>query len=391
MNKYHNNDQLDTYEAEIIEDIPEQFDLSRYKKSKNSLSNHYRPAANQTYAINYSQANQFNNGLIYQQSQQYTGNSQPDNGFNLNRAIMPLNRLEQNYDSNNYTSLINQPVQTSNLNYQTLPIKSVPQQISNLNVPQQHAHYQMNHPRNLNSNYQYNNNYLMSVQNQANHTTLHRHQAFLNREGYAAQYVPQTVNSNQLYLKSEYESVGSKSKQPNEQIFETYEQKTEFESPKSSRTTSSNRAQSETRKKYSFEDEENDSGLSKKKEYFLKGGDDVPDNKKWIINKPYSEEPVKLSGIFSKSDPDLIQASHVESVSKLNIKSAIKKPGVTFDEKLEVHEVKNPHYGLEIKSEKRELKKKRKDRQKEEDAITKIKLDMKAKIQNQNMILYNVK
>ena len=29
----NNSDQLDTYEAEIIEDIPEQFDLSRYKKS----------------------------------------------------------------------------------------------------------------------------------------------------------------------------------------------------------------------------------------------------------------------------------------------------------------------------------------------------------------------
>ena len=74
-----------------------------------------------------------------------------------------------------------------------------------------------------------------------------------------------------------------------------------------------------------------------------------------------------------------------------NVKPAIKKHGVTFDEKLEVHEVKNPHYGLEIKSEKRELKKKKKANRKEEDHIIKVRLDMKAKIQNHNMILYNVK
>jgi hypothetical protein len=36
MNKYlspNSQQQLDSYEAEIVEDIPEQFDLSRYKKS----------------------------------------------------------------------------------------------------------------------------------------------------------------------------------------------------------------------------------------------------------------------------------------------------------------------------------------------------------------------
>lgn len=70
------------------------------------------------------------------------------------------------------------------------------------------------------------------------------------------------------------------------------------------------------------------------------------------------------------------------------LKGAIKKPGVTFDEKLEVYEVKNPHYGLEIKSEKREQKKKKKDKQKEDELTFKTKLDLKAKIQIQNMIHY---
>lgn len=66
----------------------------------------------------------------------------------------------------------------------------------------------------------------------------------------------------------------------------------------------------------------------------------------------------------------------------------MKKPGVTFDEKLEVYEVKNPHYGLEIKSEKREQKKKKKDKQKEDELTYKTKLDLRAKIQSQNMIHY---
>ena len=36
------------------------------------------------------------------------------------------------------------------------------------------------------------------------------------------------------------------------------------------------------------------------------------------------------------------------------------------------------------------MKKKKKDRQKEEESFIKTKLDMKAKIQNENMILYYV-
>lgn len=147
------------------------------------------------------------------------------------------------------------------------------------------------------------------------------------------------------------------------------------------------RAHSETRKKYSFEDEENGHPFNKK-EYFLKGGDDVPNDKRWLINNRKSADSAKLNGSLSKSDSDILEST--QSDSKLVKPSIKKKAGVTFHEKLEVHEVKNPHYGMEIKSEKREMKKKKKDKRKEEDAIIQIRLDMKAKIQNENMILYNV-
>lgn len=84
--------------------------------------------------------------------------------------------------------------------------------------------------------------------------------------------------------------------------------------------------------------------------------------------------------------------SNSNTLPKSNLKNTgNKKQGVTFDEKLEVYEVKNPHYGLEVKSEKREQKKKKKDKQKEEEIIFKTKLDLKAKIQNQNMIHFYVR
>jgi hypothetical protein len=45
---------------------------------------------------------------------------------------------------------------------------------------------------------------------------------------------------------------------------------------------------------------------------------------------------------------------------------------------------------VDVKSEKREMKKKKKDKRKEEDIVMKVHADMKAKVQSQNMILYNV-
>ena len=77
------------------------------------------------------------------------------------------------------------------------------------------------------------------------------------------------------------------------------------------------------------------------------------------------------------------------------IKSSLKpsckpKPGVKFHDSPEVFEVKNPHYGLDIKSEKREMRRRRKDRQKEEDMIIKTKLEMRLRIQQQQAAHYVV-
>lgn len=127
------------------------------------------------------------------------------------------------------------------------------------------------------------------------------------------------------------------------------------------------------------------------------GGDDVPENKKWAMRRDLDrlDNTAKLRRDISKSDPELLEST--QSDSSLNSLAGVKetpntpkKHGVTFDEKLEVHEVKNPHYGMEIKTEKREMKKKKKDKRKEEDAIHQIRLDMKARVQNYNMILFNV-
>jgi hypothetical protein len=129
------------------------------------------------------------------------------------------------------------------------------------------------------------------------------------------------------------------------------------------------------RKKNSFEDDdESDIDPFVKKEYYLKGGETVVET----LRIATGEQTVIPQQTGSNSN----------TLPKSNLKGAMKKPGVTFDEKLEVYEVKNPHYGLEIKSEKREQKKKKKDKQKEDELTFKTKLDLKAKIQNQNMIHY---
>ena len=131
------------------------------------------------------------------------------------------------------------------------------------------------------------------------------------------------------------------------------------------------RAKSDERKKSSFADvEPND-----RKEYYLKGGDE--EEKKYIRENSSSSNLV--DSVATELDVPELASMPIKSI----IKPALKKPGVTFDEKLEVYEVKNPHYGVEIKSEKREMKKKKRDRQKEEEIILKTKSDMTAKMQSQ--------
>ena len=69
----------------------------------------------------------------------------------------------------------------------------------------------------------------------------------------------------------------------------------------------------------------------------------------------------------------------------------MKKPGVTFDEKLEVYEVKNPHYGLEIKTEKRDMKRRKRERMREEDVVREAWYKIKKSVADRNNIPYFVK
>jgi hypothetical protein len=150
-----------------------------------------------------------------------------------------------------------------------------------------------------------------------------------------------------------------------------------------------------------------------KREYYLKGGDDPVredvivkrvvgsrdsyggdlETRNSMIDSNGSGNMHRPQNLSSPPPQNVISPSNTAQLMqppKSSLKQTGKKPGVTFDEKLEVYEVKNPHYGLEIKSEKREIRKKKKDKQKEEEIVLKTKLDMKLKIQNQNMLHYYV-
>ena len=146
MSKFQNNSQLDTYDAEIIEDIPEQFDPNRYKKQIKNSSSSFNQTA---YQVNHPQySNHPHQQHQTAQAQQKSTNAYPTNS-------------RQNYDSN-YKLAGNQMVNSGYGNaYQTLPPKNSMQPMMN-----QQTHYYASKygQQNLNSPYG-NNKYLMSVQN----------------------------------------------------------------------------------------------------------------------------------------------------------------------------------------------------------------------------------
>ena len=241
---------------------------------------------------------------------------------------------------------------------------------------------------------------------------MHRQPNYINRDGFtAAPYTKSNAvvppNQHPAFGKSDVHLNGA-THQQQQAPFSTFDQKPGYEKQHQQQQqqqqlqlqqhqrlqehhhTVAPRAQSETRKKYTFED---DDDPYNEREYFLRGGDDVPENKKWAIRNDLGrlDNTTKLRREMSKSESELLESTPSDSsLNNLGVKPSQKKHGVTFDEKLEVHEVQNPHYGLEIKTEKREMKKKKKDKRKEEDAIHQIRVDMKARVQSQNMILYNV-
>jgi len=368
MNKFltHTSDTLDTYDAEIIEDIPEQFDLSRYKSKSNN---------NTTKSI----------------TEQYNHNHKP---------------------TSSSSTLLHDPTTNDYYKQNKQPIKS--QLDSNSQAQFTNQQQQQYYPP---YTYQYN----------TNNTPTSQPRYLTSSQDYTQQQQQQQIN----YDTSSSKKKSSKYPPPSPQDYTRYTSQTNSSSSSSSGTNPTGsvpwttRARSDERKKNSF-DEDNEENeytnehTSSKKEYFLKGGDDVPTTKKWLINREnltdnhsssssyHNKKSMLKSDAYSRSDSGSIHfgsnvivsstpAAAVHTSSGLHvdhptmpksIKPAIKKHGVTFDEKLEVYEVKNPHYGLEVKSEKREQKKKKKDRQKEEETWIKTKFDMKSRIQQQNMNLY---
>lgn len=363
MNKFltHTSDTLDTYDAEIIEDIPEQFDLSRYKsKSNNDTTT--------TKSI----------------TEQYNHNHKPTSSSTLLHDPTTNDYYKQNKQPIKSQLDSNSQAQFTNQQQQYYPPYTYQYNINNTPTSQ---------PRYLTSSQDY------TQQKQVNYDT------------------------------SSSKKKSSKYPPPSPQDYTRYTSQTNSSTSSSSGTNSTGsvpwttRARSDERKKNSF-DEDNEENeytnehTTSKKEYFLKGGDDVPTTKKWLINREnltdnhsssyHNKKSMLKSDAYSRSDSGSIHfgsnvivsstpAAAVHTSSGLHvdhptmpksIKPAIKKHGVTFDEKLEVYEVKNPHYGLEVKSEKREQKKKKKDRQKEEETWIKTKFDMKSRIQQQNMNLY---
>lgn len=328
---------LDAYEAEIVEDIPEQFDLARYKKStsKNptSQASHLRPKNATFPQPAYAQPNLISPGFMYPQN-----------------TIPPIIGPYTNYDQSTFASQINPQYDLKP--YQLIqPNNSGPAKISNTSDIMSNQAVQSQNFIRFSPGYQT----LTSNQNMVPHlapnmlSQMHPQQLMFNlMNPQFGNYIPT----------NEFESMQIS---PYHQIKKS--QKNLAEVSAESAPPKSARSESASRKKNSFDD---DDDSVNKKEYFLKGNENLK----------------------SPSSSSLGRTDATQSILKSNLKP--KKQGVTFDEKLEVYEVKNPHYGLDVKSEKREMKRKRKDKQKEEDIVHKTKLELKSKIQNQNMAHFNV-
>jgi hypothetical protein len=157
-------------------------------------------------------------------------------------------------------------------------------------------------------------------------------------------------------------------------------------------------------------------GHGEKKKYYLKGGGAIGGsedelecheskmvalNRKWPSNgdlsvqrltnqietamtMPQQQQQQQLHQLSSSA----IATTSMSSMPKSSLK--IRKPGVSFDEKLEVFEVKNPHYGVEVKSEKRDMKRKKREKMREEDLIKETWSRMKIMVQEHNNVPYFV-
>ena len=425
--------QLDNYEVEIVEDIPEQFDLSRYKKSKMQNTQQYRaapppppPLQSQSSQQQLFVQQQMTGYMTQPQQQNYyqAANPQQQNMFENVYIVNQQNRdylIEQKNLKPNGSQIVNNNLEysqqvkaASSASMVTAPLSktSNPQDIMNSQMSQQFVQYAVNYQGAIKPNYRYPNQQVVQMAPTGQSppqqgTTIQRHPqhpSYMNQgaldnipqqsknvqvnyypsKDYDYQYPP---HSTTLKKKSTTSSTGTKYADMDHQIIDhEYQPQRTLLHDNSGTNWNNKPSKSEGRKKNSFDDEDDDNP-HQKREYYLKGGDEARDELKRPNNRDNYMDDVR-------ADPSPHRSSNtIDTAIVVPTKSSLKPPkkqGVTFDEKLEVYEVKNPHYGLEAKSEKREIRKKKKDKQKEEELILKTKLDMKLKIQNQNMLHYYV-
>ena len=308
---------MNNYEAEVVEDIPEQFDLSRYKKNRTNPNSH---KTSQLPPLPSSHSHQLNHLHHYQPTSNY---------------IYPLLNTYEN-TANNGMAFVQYPL--SGYHSQNF---HVPPHLSHVTLPRHNHHY-------------------MPSQ---------------------APQVYYAKNDQDSYSQENLKKNNATSVRALPEHFEYDDQRHAGREQKSTEGG---------RKKNSFGDEENENPFQKK-EYYLKGGEEALSESKWTASRENSGDLKSTNSELSRSTNKLDLINQQTNLPKSSLKTSNKKTGVTFDEKLEVYEVKNPHYGLEVKSEKREIRKKRKDRQKEEEIAIKTKLEMKSKVQSKNMLHYYVR
>lgn len=369
--------QLDNYEAEIVLDIPEQFDLSRYKKSSKISS---RPSGasppQQVPVVN-------NSNYVYRPANIPTENPSYLINTNIDMFTPHYNTLLNPHDPNNHFN-----------NYQTMQPKAKStgssDMLSNNSHPQQQfVQYQSGYHafQPILSHQQTKQQIQPQAQAQQQAQQSQQHYIYPQQQQPQLNYYPKTeFEALQISPYPTGPNSSSTLKKKNSSIQKYlpdpsyHEQPLEIKTRQHVSSSKSPRPDS-GRKKNSFDDDEENDDPFKKKEYFLKGGEEL---------KPGGSSSLASGSSTLNRIHNPIPDHSTSTMPKSSLKSGGKKPGVTFDEKLEVYEVKNPHYGLDVKSEKREMKKKKKDKLKEEEIVIKTKLDLKAKIQSQNMIHYYV-
>ena len=410
FSKNNNTNDLDNYDAEIVEDIPEQFDLSRYRKQQKSMDSNRILTNAPTSALTTATTATTNTTSIDTNSPSFLVRTIPQtqkykNGDTLleGRYIYTAPNMQEQYNYINFNTKNRQeiigdknflpPLQYSGMNQQTmiktrpnyqhqLPFISgsplIPSGIIQAPIPQYPNQQQQSYGGSGIENY-----------------------------GVILQSTYQTGNHG-----FETQNNDFKKKTQSKTIDDSYRDDAVDEDDETYTYISSRRNKGKNEgnpKSPSFTHFKKDqpSEFYTKEPQYQKKVTQVSDTSPESDSGSYYSEEIIPSKNFNSKNSELTNyrgtstGFNIDNSSsnnnldssyalKSNLKSSVKKHGVKFDEKLEVYEVNNPHYGSEAKSEKREMKRKKKDKKKEDEMLLKTKLDIKSKLQTQKSVLYHV-